>query len=51
MAESRQGAGREHSHHTSFVFSLLRAWEEQPEFVALGKHAYRERGHRASYIT
>lgn len=46
-----QRAGREHSRHTSFVFSLLRTWEEQPEFAALGKHAYREWGHRASYIT
>lgn len=46
-----QRVGREHSLHISFVFSLLRAWEEQRELAALGKHAYRERGHRASYIT
>lgn len=46
-----QRAGREHSCHTSFVFYLLRAWEEWPEFAALGKHAYWEQGHRAPYIT
>lgn len=45
-----QKAGREHSCHTSFVFYLLRAWEEWPGFAVLGTPAYQERGHRATHV-
>lgn len=37
-----QKAGWKCLGHSSFIFYLLRGWEEQPQFAALGKHAYQE---------
>lgn len=48
-SDGRERAGSIHVTHV--VFYLLRAWEEHPEFAALGKHAYQEQGHWAPYIT